>query len=337
MVKAVDSLRKTLELLKHILADEGLNRDTRDRVDECVRACLTGIEALERERKELKLSSPNKFKSTMHRVAYPFKKDTLDKVKKTVGELLGHLSLTVQLLGMREGSRHHSESLAAVGAVRQEIQSISGQSDTIRDSVEAVRKQHQAVSDATGAIHAETQGITDRLGQLQIDGRQPANDIRQLLTEAEAEKLRAILTWIKAPDVTSDHNVARRACYPGTGQWFLELAEYFLWKYGSTSCLWVNGKVGCCKTVLSSTIIEDLRAYCGHRWDRTLAYFYFTFSDQRKQSREELLRALVMQLSQGRPAVKSLRDTFAREYGRGLTEGQLEIALTEILEMLCGS
>ncbi|KAJ7870240.1 ankyrin repeat-containing domain protein [Mycena leptocephala] len=59
--------------------------------------------------------------------------------------------------------------------------------------------------------------------------------------------------------------------------------------------LWIEGPSGAGKTILSSTVIEELFKHRGN--NTAIAYFYFDFSDDSKQSMEIALRRLVLQLS----------------------------------------
>ena len=56
-------------------------------------------------------------------------------------------------------------------------------------------------------------------------------------------------------------------------------------------CLWLHGIPGCGKTVLSSTIIEDLQ-----KSGYIVLYFYFDFKDEAKQSFEKMVRSLIWQV-----------------------------------------
>ncbi|KAK5675253.1 hypothetical protein LTS10_012014 [Elasticomyces elasticus] len=327
----IDSLRTIFEQFKHILADKQLERDTRALVEERVSACLAGLRKLEGENKQFGSDKPSNFQMAIHRLSYPFKQDTLDRLKKVVDGLLGQLDIALQVLDIRAGSRHHAESSEAISNAQRAIEKVYAEVHVVRDMVDSVRAQQQISLDHANANHVDTIAHLERL---RLDGQETSKDVRLLLSEAEAAKLERILTWLRAPDVTSNHNAACLRRHPGTGQWFLDSAEYLSWKYGGTARLWVHGKIGCCKTVLASTIIEDMRSHCRAHVGCCLAYFYFTFSDDKKQSWEALLRALVMQLSQGRPAVHSLTDAFNQEYGMGLTVRDLEVVLVEILTLM---
>lgn len=64
--------------------------------------------------------------------------------------------------------------------------------------------------------------------------------------------------------------------------------------------LWLHGLAGCGKTILSSSIIESLQdsAISGNVPSETkvVLYFYFDFSDTKKQSLDDMLRSLIWQL-----------------------------------------
>ena len=61
--------------------------------------------------------------------------------------------------------------------------------------------------------------------------------------------------------------------------------------------LWLYGPAGCGKTILASTIIEDIRKHHNKIPGTICCMFYFTFSDERKQTYMDLLRSTLYQLS----------------------------------------
>ena len=73
--------------------------------------------------------------------------------------------------------------------------------------------------------------------------------------------------------------------------------DYREWLAKPGSFLWLNGKAGCGKTVLSSTIIESIATHCDINAGCLVAYFYFSFSDQNKQSYTNMLRSLLAQIA----------------------------------------
>ncbi|KAL8840099.1 MAG: hypothetical protein Q9176_004121 [Flavoplaca citrina] len=73
--------------------------------------------------------------------------------------------------------------------------------------------------------------------------------------------------------------------------------EYEKWKTKPNSLLWLHGMTGCGKTVLSSTIIEDLNGHCQAHGSHTLLYFYFESNGTFEQHSTSFLRSLLLQLS----------------------------------------
>jgi hypothetical protein len=92
--------------------------------------------------------------------------------------------------------------------------------------------------------------------------------------------------------------------------WLLKSTQYQSWKTGVISHLWMYGKAGRGKTILCSTAIEDVRNACKRDPDTSHAFFYFFFSDERKQSESDSLRSLVAQLGWREPGLSMLRQAY---------------------------
>ena len=110
------------------------------------------------------------------------------------------------------------------------------------------------------------------------------------------ERNEQILQWLAAPDPSSNHNKACQSKQQGTGRWFIESANYINWKTQQSSFLWLHGIPGCGKTVLCSTVVEDIASRCQVGSRKILAYYYFDFNESKKQTCEGLLRSLATQL-----------------------------------------
>ena len=122
-----------------------------------------------------------------------------------------------------------------------------------------------------------------------------------------------IFQWLNAPDPASNHKKASQERQPHTGTWFLESQQYEAWKRGSIRSIWLYGITGCGKTVLSSSIINDIRSHCEDKTGSACAYFYFDFRDERKQQPENLIRSILHQLLAARPDVPvELNNLFIR-------------------------
>jgi NACHT domain len=135
--------------------------------------------------------------------------------------------------------------------------------------------------------------------------------------------------WLSPPDPSTNHHITLTTHHKSTTAWFLEGNVFSKWK-STPSFLWVNGKriflltlhhyhtsserplfcsglrenyslVGgsrlpppmSTESSTSSSIIEHVKAFR----NSGLAYFYFDFRDENKQSRDNLLRSLLFQLS----------------------------------------
>ena len=124
--------------------------------------------------------------------------------------------------------------------------------------------------------------------------RYNVQDARNAVKDLEFEQRRAkIERWLSPSDPSTNYNKALQQRQEGTGLWFLQSNAFTKWKTQRNSFLWLYGIPGCGKTILSSTIIKDLK--------RTLPrppslYFYFDFHDKGKQTLESMVRSLISQL-----------------------------------------
>lgn len=119
-----------------------------------------------------------------------------------------------------------------------------------------------------------------------------------------------IREWLNPPNPWTNHESARKLYVQHTGEWLFESNEYQAWKSGGRH-LWLYGGAGCGKTILCSTAIEDIKLCCkdknfGH------AVFYFSFSDKRKQTYEDLLLSLVAQLGYKGSGLSMLQQAYNR-------------------------
>ncbi|RII24868.1 hypothetical protein CUC08_Gglean005682 [Alternaria sp. MG1] len=114
----------------------------------------------------------------------------------------------------------------------------------------------------------------------------------------QEERLSKIFSWLSAPDPSTNYHKAHKQRQAKTGLWLLESAKFTDWKKRAASRLWLYGIPGCGKTILSSTVVENLLQYCHDDTNMVTAYFYFDFNDTQKQDPELMLRSLLCQLVQ---------------------------------------
>ncbi|KAF2440363.1 HET-domain-containing protein, partial [Karstenula rhodostoma CBS 690.94] len=136
-------------------------------------------------------------------------------------------------------------------------------------------------------VHEASQDVTGDFVDSTQSGRQ-----------SQKERLRKICNWLSAPDPSANYHKAHKQRQAGTGIWLVEGEQFTRWKASAASRLWLHGIPGCGKTILSSTIIENMLHHCGDDPSMVTAYFYFDFKDTQKQGPELAIRSLLSQLLQ---------------------------------------
>jgi ankyrin repeat domain-containing protein 50 len=139
-------------------------------------------------------------------------------------------------------------------------------------------------------------------------------DLKTLVSLLRASHISdTVRKWLRAPDPTFDHNEASKRRHPRTGLWLVTGPAFQEWLEKDYSFLWVNGRPGCGKTVLSSTAIQYALRHRRSNPRIGIAFHYFSFSDDFKQDVSGLLRTLLLQLSNqaedGNADISSLHDT----------------------------
>ncbi|KAH6666209.1 hypothetical protein B0J14DRAFT_199342 [Halenospora varia] len=154
-------------------------------------------------------------------------------------------------------------------------------------------------------------------------------------TLAIGEKKQKIRHWLSSPDPSSNHNAACKARQATTGEWFLKSDEFKEWKMTSRSFLWLYGIPGCGKSVLCSTVIEEVKSQYKFSPTVAIAYFYFDFNDTKKQRHDKFTRSLIEQLAlQSAKALACLESLFSHSQDgkQQPTQDALEVALQQMLD-----
>ncbi|KAF8489409.1 hypothetical protein JB92DRAFT_2820030 [Gautieria morchelliformis] len=161
--------------------------------------------------------------------------------------------------------------------------------------------------------------------------------VEELQKEVAVARLRdqrhKIHDWIWSPENHSKHTNVCKERQAATGTWFLEGEDFREWTTMANSFLWLHGIPGAGKTVLCSTIIEDVSRRCQSDPSVAFVYFYFDFrsSDTRPN---DALRSSIKQLSLRRAAIPvALAKLFEanKEGQRAPTPEQLMATLKAII------
>src|SRR6187402_707816 len=114
-------------------------------------------------------------------------------------------------------------------------------------------------------------------------------------------RTREIHKWLGSYDTSANYNAAKERRQKNTGQWLLKSSKYVEWKATPNARLWLSGKPGCGKTILSSTVIEDIFNSLRQQPRSALLYFYFRHDNKPTREHEnqysQMLRSLIVQLS----------------------------------------
>ncbi|KAL6823215.1 ankyrin repeat-containing domain protein [Trichoderma camerunense] len=163
------------------------------------------------------------------------------------------------------------------------------------------------------------------------------SSLARAVKDAHEQKDRIeLLRWLCNIDHTELYNGARGKHKGGTGEWLLDRSETFkAWEESmiSKSFLWLHGKAGSGKSILSSSVIKHLQDRQKGNSMTVLAYFYFSFSDTQKQKVDVMLASLIKQISAHRPyipqSVQSLGE-YKNNGGRPDTETLIEALISSI-------
>ncbi|EMD59908.1 hypothetical protein COCSADRAFT_125993, partial [Bipolaris sorokiniana ND90Pr] len=135
-------------------------------------------------------------------------------------------------------------------------------------------------------------------GEGEGHARKRMRELIETSTRDRDAKVSKMKDWLSAPDPSVNYQKALKQRQHDTGRWLLHEKRYENWKMENSSCIWLYGIPGCGKTILSSTILEDIFMCCDNHSGYAVAYFYFDFNDVQKQNAERMLRSLVVQLLQ---------------------------------------
>ncbi|KAN0139370.1 hypothetical protein V8E53_002871 [Lactarius tabidus] len=169
----------------------------------------------------------------------------------------------------------------------------------IGDKVADAGVKIEGMSDKVECVNEKVQVVIDDGEQARVAARETRLIIQQTANDIDEIKwnqfLQLLRSWLSPADPSTNHNVARKVQHNGTAVWLFQGRIIIEWK-STGSLLWIHGKPSSGKSVICSSVIEDIMAICESGL-AVLAYFYFDFKDLNKQTCHELLRSLVFQLS----------------------------------------
>ncbi|KAK1464253.1 hypothetical protein CMEL01_13014 [Colletotrichum melonis] len=129
------------------------------------------------------------------------------------------------------------------------------------------------------------------------------SDLRRRVEEIQNDMERKeLLDWLCTVDTSVQYNAARSKHRNGTCEWLIkDHKDFKIWTTSPKSFLWLNGKAGSGKSILSSSVIKYLKGRCEKDPKVALAYYFFSFGSLEQQKVTVMLSSLVRQLCASRP------------------------------------
>ena len=140
------------------------------------------------------------------------------------------------------------------------------------------------------------------------------------------------MQWLDAPDPSTNYNKALKDRNPRTGSWFIEGSTYADWKITRGSFIWLHGIPGCGKTILSSTILQNVLDQYSEKSNSAVLFFYFDFNATEKQRHEKMIRSLICQLS--KYCANSVLQNLYLSYSSGGQQPTGEVLLNTLHHMM---
>ncbi|KAL3424929.1 ankyrin repeat protein [Phlyctema vagabunda] len=167
------------------------------------------------------------------------------------------------------------------------------------------------------------------------EGMRSMKLMEALMRVQDRQEDHKVLSWLSNVDPMVDHEAAKKNRQEGTGEWFIRGDKYIEWRDKPNSFLWLHGFAGCGKTVLSSTIIEEVLKYCRGFSSHRVAYFYFSFGERKKKMPLIMIQSILAQLVKQMPRIPQEVYTFYDNYkdSKALPAASLKKVLCLVLEL----
>jgi hypothetical protein len=132
--------------------------------------------------------------------------------------------------------------------------------------------------------------------------------------QQQAHHLRA---WLSPSDPSINLEKALERRHKNTCRWLLDGDVYRSWRTRPGSFFWLHGLSGCGKTVLASSIIQQLQS---EDPVGLVVCHYFDVNGGDKRSLSQMLRSLLHQLSSKHPEVRKILQALYVDCGNGALE-----------------
>ncbi|KAF3082326.1 hypothetical protein TWF103_003363 [Orbilia oligospora] len=141
--------------------------------------------------------------------------------------------------------------------------------------------------------------MKDILDQLKV----ASDNIAMVRHKLDKKEDLEILNWLTPIDYDDQQTDYFNKRQQGTGQWLLDSTEYQSWLRTGKQILFCPGIPGAGKTILTSTVVDDLTARFSDSSKIAIVYIYCNFRRKDEQDAQSLLASILKQLARGRPSL----------------------------------
>ncbi|KAF8265659.1 hypothetical protein EI94DRAFT_1831090 [Lactarius quietus] len=218
-----------------------------------------------------------------------------------VGDRVEHVGERVEYVGGRvEGVDRKVKVIGdKVEVIDDKVEVIDDKVEDIGDKLEDVGGKVEDIGDKVRDVDEKILVVIDESKKATVSAKETKSIIQQKATDIDKIKwnqLKQLLqAWLSPSDPSTNHNIVQKCRHEGTAMWLFQGKIVIEWR-STGSLLWIHGKPGSGKSVICSSVIQDIMAAC-ETGSAIMAYFYFDFRDLNKQTCHDLLRSLVFQLS----------------------------------------
>ena len=168
--------------------------------------------------------------------------------------------------------------------------------DAVRDEVSLAAKQQQHLDSIEAARERKENSLFRKTGNL--FQREVVHDLEE---NKKWRDLRFRSRFLSSCSTYNHETALNRARRKGASRWILEASEYKKWKSShSSSVLLCSGIVGSGKTVLSSSVIEEL--VVTKATDSLVGYFFCSYDDHESLQARAIVGSLARQFLSALPA-----------------------------------
>ncbi|KAH9062620.1 hypothetical protein EDB83DRAFT_845364 [Lactarius deliciosus] len=226
------------------------------------------------------------------------------KIKKYLNKLGGRKDVEDALqrldqLTQEEARMATAETLRITRSIDDKVTDVDEKVVGINEGVRGVDMKVEGIDGMMRSVDSQVQGVDHKVDLVIEDVKMNGTVIQQVANQVgdmNRKKIRKDLRkWVAFPDPSVNYNVASNRRHKGTAAWCTKGDTLADWKT-SGPLLWIHGKPGSGKSVLSSAIIQDIKAI-SDSGDARMAYFFFDFTGTETQDSRVFLSSLLVQLS----------------------------------------